>query len=164
VEFLSDVLANGSVPSTDVIEEAEDAGIAETTLRCAKKGLGVVVDREGESGRRGAGRWLWKLPIADLATREDKDGRPAVQDGHVDQVKADDHLNRQLDAAMRESGVIKPNIQDGQHDDLDGHGDLGGQGGQDSQRSETGLLECHHGIEGGCWLCKKYQPEVWEGT
>jgi hypothetical protein len=77
--------------------------------------------------------------------------------------KADGHLNPRENAAMRESSVIKPNIQDGQHYDLDGHRDLDGQGGQGSQRSETGHLECHHGVEGGCWLCKKYHPEVWEG-
>jgi hypothetical protein len=157
VEFLSDVLANGPLPSTDVIEEAEDAGIAEKTLRRAKKLLGVVAYREGEAGRRGAGHWLWKLPIAGLVTRKDKDG-------HADQVKMVGHLYPQENAAMRESGVIKSNVKDGQHDDLDGHGDLGGQGGQGGQRLETGHLECHHGIEGGCWLCKKYQPEVWEKT
>jgi AAA domain len=162
--FLSDVLANGPVPSTEVIEEAKNAGIAEKTLRRAKKVLGVVASREGEAGRRGAGRWLWKLPIADLAIREDKDGRPAVQDGHADQVKADGHLYPEVSAAMRTSSVLKPNVQDGHHDDLDGHGVLDGQGGQDSQRLETGHLECHHGVEGGCWLCKKYQPEVWEET
>jgi hypothetical protein len=62
---------------------------------------------------------------------------------------------------MREPGVIKPNVQDGHHGDLDGHEGLDGQGGQDGQRLETGHLKCHHGVEGG-WLCKKYQPEVWE--
>jgi hypothetical protein len=65
---------------------------------------------------------------------------------------------------MRESGVNKPNIQDGHHDDLDGHRDLDGQGGQEGQRLGTRHLECHHGVEGGCWLCKKYQPEGWEKT
>jgi putative DNA primase/helicase len=54
VGFLSDVLADGPVPSTEVIEETNDAGIAEKTLRRAKKVLGVVVFRKGEPGRRGA--------------------------------------------------------------------------------------------------------------
>ena len=96
VEFLSDVLANGPVPSTEIIQDAEDAGIAEKTLRRAKKLLGVVAYREGESDRRGAGRWLWKLPIAGLVTGADKGGQPAVQDGHVGQVKAVGHLNPQV--------------------------------------------------------------------
>jgi hypothetical protein len=78
------------------------------------------------------------------------------------QVKADGHLNPQAGAATHESGVNKPKVQDSQHYNLDGHGDLDGQGGQDVQLSETGHVECHHGVEGGCWLCKKYQPEVWE--
>jgi len=161
-EFLSDVLANGPVPSTDVIEGAKDAGISEKTLRRAKETMGVVSYREGGVGRRGAGRWVWKLPIADLITREGKVGQPSVQGGHAAQLEADGHLSPQVGAAMRETGVSKPNVQDGQHYDLDGHGDLDGQGGQDGQRSETGHVECHHGVEGGCWLCKKYQPEVWE--
>ena len=163
-EFLSDVLANGPVPSTDIIQDADDAGIAEKTLRRAKKLLGVAAYREGESDRRGAGRWLWKLPIADLVTGADKDGQPAVQGGHAAQLEANGHLNPQVGAAMRESGVLKPNIQDGHHDDLDGHGGLDGQDGQDGQRFETGRLECHHGVKGGCWLCKKYHPDEWEKT
>jgi len=162
VQFLSDVLVNGPVPSTEVIEEAKDAGISEKTLRRAKEIMGVVSYREGELGRRGAGRWLWKLPIAGLVMREDEVGQGVVQDGHAGQVVAEGHLNPQVGAAMRESGVIKPNVQDGHHDDLDGHECLDGQGGQDGQRLETGHLKCHHEVEGGCWLCKKYQPEVWE--
>ena len=89
---------------------------AEKTLRRAKEILGVVSYREGKAGRRGAGRWLWKLPIADLAKREDKDGQPAVQDGHANQVKADGHLNSEVGAATCKSGVIKPNVQDGHYD------------------------------------------------
>jgi hypothetical protein len=82
-EFLSDVLADGPVPFNDLIEGAEDAGIAEKTLRRAKERLGVDAYREGEAGKRGAGRWVWKLPIADLITREDEVGKPAVQGGHA---------------------------------------------------------------------------------
>jgi hypothetical protein len=63
---------------------------------------------------------------------------------------------------MRQSVVTKPNVQHGHHDDLDGHGDLDGQGGQDGQLLGSVNLKCHHGVEGGCWLCKKYQAEVWK--
>ena len=62
-EFLNDVLAKGPVPAHEIIHDAEDAAIAEKTLRRAKKLLGVIAYRESEAGeRRGVGRWLWKLP------------------------------------------------------------------------------------------------------
>jgi len=138
VEFLKDALANGPVPAVDILRDAEDAGIAEKTLRRAKKLLGVVACRESEAGKRGAGRWLWKLPIADLVTRVNKGGQSAVQGGHGAQEKTGGHLNLQVDAVARESGLPKRNIQDGQHNDLDGHEDLGGQDGQDGQRLQTG--------------------------
>jgi hypothetical protein len=153
VEFLNDTLADGPVPASDIIEDAEDAGISEKTLRRAKKLLGVIAYREGEAGKRGAGRWLWKLPIADLAIKNDKGGR-AGQEKNVG------HLNPENGTGTQESG-FKPDVQDGHHDELDGHDYLDGQDGQDSQRLETGRLKCPHEVEGGCWLCKKYQPEKW---
>ena len=158
MEFLSDVLADGAVPASDIIQDAEDAGISEKTLRRAKKLLGVITYRESESGKRGAGRWLWKLPVADLATRDDQGGQTPVQDDHTGQEKTVGHLNPQEKVIIGESGLDKPNVQDGHRSDLDGQEDLDGQGGQ---RLETGRLKCHHEVEGGCWLCKKYDPEKW---
>jgi hypothetical protein len=90
-----------------------------------------------------------------------KGGQSVVQDGHGAQEKTDGHLNPQIDAVARESGLPKRNIQDGQHNDLDGHEDLGGQDGQDGQRLQTGHLElCIHGFPGGkgCYLCDPQHP------
>ena len=70
VEFLNDVLASGPVAASQVKEEAEDAGISERTLKRAKKLVGVITYREGETGNRGAGRWMWKLPVAELVDKE----------------------------------------------------------------------------------------------
>jgi len=154
VEFLNDVLADGPMPASDIIRDAEDAGIAEKTLRRAKKHLGVMAYREGEAGKRGAGRWLWKLPVAALVTGGD-------QDGHVGQVKTGGYLNPRVDTETQENPIDKPNLQDGHPNGLDGRDDLDGQDGQDGQRLETDHLKCHHEVEGGCWLCKKYHPEVW---
>jgi hypothetical protein len=161
VEFLNDALANRPVPARDIIRDAEDAGISEKTLRRAKKLLGVVAYREGEAGRRGAGRWLWKLPIADLVTRENKDGQSAVQGGHGAQEKSGGHLNLQVDAVARKSGLPKRNIHEDQHNDLDSHEDLGGQDGQDGQRLKTGHLKrCIHDFPGGkgCYVCDLQHP------
>jgi hypothetical protein len=81
-EFLQDILSEGPVPANEVIRDAEDAGIAEKTLRRAKKLLSVVAYRENRAGeQRGSGRWMWKLPVVDLSTDEDQGGPPTVQDG-----------------------------------------------------------------------------------
>jgi hypothetical protein len=155
VEFLSDVLANGPVPARDIIQNAEDAGIAEKTLRRVKKRLGVVAYREGEAGQRGAGRWLWKLPIADLATGDDKGGQASIQDGHADQVERVGHLDPPEEATSRESGLSKRDVQDSHHDDLDS------QANQDGQHVDGGHLErCNHGYPRGegCYLCDPSHP------
>ena len=66
VEFLNEVLADGPVAASQVKEEAEDAGIKERTLARAKKTARVITYREGETGKRGKGQWLWKLPVVDV--------------------------------------------------------------------------------------------------
>jgi hypothetical protein len=76
VEFLSDVLDDGPVSSSEVIQSGEDAGIAEKTLRRANKLLNVIAYREGKAGKRGAGRWLWRLPVVDLVAEDDQGGHP----------------------------------------------------------------------------------------
>jgi len=47
VEFLRAVLASGERPASEVLREAAALGIAEITLRRARKALGVQVRREG---------------------------------------------------------------------------------------------------------------------
>lgn len=58
-DFLTELLANGPMLSIDLLKEAKAAGIAEATLRRAKKTLDVDVYRQGGIG--GEGRWLWEL-------------------------------------------------------------------------------------------------------
>src|SRR5262249_19247831 len=57
-EFLADALADGPRLKADLEAEAEDDQISMSTLRRAKKKLGVRAFKE--SG--GAGRWWWRLP------------------------------------------------------------------------------------------------------
>ncbi len=66
VEFLRAVLASGERPASEVLREAAALGIAEITLRRARKALGVQVRREG-FGKDG--RFLLALPSngSDLA-------------------------------------------------------------------------------------------------
>src|SRR5262249_12124869 len=60
VEFLRAALGGGERPATDVLREASVLGIAEITLRRARKALGVQVRREG-FGRDG--KFLLALPL-----------------------------------------------------------------------------------------------------
>jgi hypothetical protein len=60
-EFLREVLAAGPKPAADVRDEAESAGIAKRTLDRARQSLGVAAEREGEPGKRGGGKWFWRL-------------------------------------------------------------------------------------------------------
>ncbi len=57
--FLLDALEDGSLPVEDLLKGARNAGIAETTLRRAKKKLGV---KAGKIGFGADGRWRWRLP------------------------------------------------------------------------------------------------------
>jgi AAA domain len=80
IEFLKEVLIDGPVAASQVKEEAEDAGISERTLARAKKAVGVISYREGETGERGKGQWLWKLPLVDLVDGDTKDANPPTKD------------------------------------------------------------------------------------
>jgi len=57
-ELLLTMLASGPVPSSELYEEAEAAGISKRTLKIAKKTLGIVAKRHGGAG----GHWTWGLP------------------------------------------------------------------------------------------------------
>lgn len=57
-QFLADILANGPVLKTEIVEAAEAHGISERTLFRAKKDLGIVVEKD----RKKDGKWYWRLP------------------------------------------------------------------------------------------------------
>jgi putative DNA primase/helicase len=58
-EFLLDRLEAGPAKAEDVIEEAKQNGIAEKTLRRAKRDLKIVSRKEKELS---GGGWFWELP------------------------------------------------------------------------------------------------------
>jgi hypothetical protein len=160
-EFLSYVLASGPVAAKQVKEEAEDAGISDRTLARAKKTVGVITYREGESGRRGKGRWLWKLPVVELVEgikgrqRPIKDAKPALnRDGGT--------LNRADGLKEGESRISEPDIlrmppnEDEPVKDANSIKDA-----RVSTVEEAGTLnECIHGFSGGegCYLCDSNHP------
>jgi len=58
-EFLLERLKHGPVKADDLIEEAEQNGIAERTLKRAKRDLDVISKKE--RGKTDGG-WTWELP------------------------------------------------------------------------------------------------------
>jgi putative DNA primase/helicase len=56
MEFLRELLAAGPVRTAEVMSQARGQGFSERTLRRAKKKLGVVANRQGDSGA-----WQWSL-------------------------------------------------------------------------------------------------------
>jgi len=159
IEFLNEVLADGPLPAKQVIEEADEAGIAEKTLRRAKKLLDVIVYRENITGeKRGSGQWLWKLPVVELGETGIRGRHQDVQDGQGGSKEDGGYLDFVGDLQTQKSPIDKPNIQDG-HVNILRWPDV--QGGQPSRLPEGGhLKECGHGFQGGkgCYLCDPEHP------
>lgn len=59
-DFLTDLLSNGPIESNRVQKESKVAGIADATLRRAKKALNIVMEKH-----KFQGAWVWALPVKD---------------------------------------------------------------------------------------------------
>ncbi len=108
VEFLNDVLIDGPVAASQIKEEAEDAAISERTLARAKKTLGIISYREGETGSRGKGQWLWKLPVVDLVDDDIKDATEPIKDAKGCQNKDGGILNHRGGVEEAKNRIDKP--------------------------------------------------------
>jgi hypothetical protein len=167
VEFLIEILADGPVAANQVKEEAEVAGIKERTLARAKKELRVISYREGATGERGKGQWLWKLPGVDLVDGGVKD---ASNDGGIlNRTECNEEAEFRIDKpdSLRMPTNIKEPIKGanmikdarvprvGEVDTLD-HDE------PDSTKNANGgsVNDCIHGLPGGknCYLCDPGHP------
>ena len=74
--FIKNLLHNGAVPSADILQMAQERGIAEKTLQRAKSEMGVF-------SRKIDGVWCWELPIEGVFTEIFEDGH--TQDSHHSQ-------------------------------------------------------------------------------
>ena len=177
VEFLSEVLADGPVAASRVKEEAEDAGISERTLARAKKTLGVMSYREGETGGRGKGQWLWKLPVVDVVD-DIKDVRAPIKDAKGRQEKNGGSLNHGEGVEEAESRIGKPSalrmptteekpikdatpIKDARLPTLENGGILNRGEAESIKAANRGSLKkCIHNRPGGkgCYLCDPNHP------
>jgi len=70
-DFLRDELANGPVEAAQVWRDAKEAGLSDITVKRAKAILGVITRRQGETGKRGGGKFTWELPDGDLEVQKD---------------------------------------------------------------------------------------------
>ncbi len=61
-DFILEILADGTIPANEIFKEAENRELSSSTLNRAKRELGVLTSRAGEGGKRGGGKWLWRLP------------------------------------------------------------------------------------------------------
>jgi hypothetical protein len=175
IEFVNDVLSDGPVAAGQVKEEAEDAGISERTLARAKKKLKVKSYREGESGGRGKGLWLWKLPVVDLVEhdtgchQEVKDAKSALNtsDGILNYDEGDEEREFRVDledslrmptagnALVKDAKPIKDAKArlSGKSGSLSRHGGI-------EHTDHENLKECGHGFPNGkgCYLCDPDHP------
>ena len=102
-DFLRSLLADGPVPSEKIFEAAKAARISNSTVRRAKKVLGVGAERENvPGGKRGSGKWVWKLPEA-VSPGGDVQGAHSADPGR---------LEHHRDADPVESRVGKTILQD----------------------------------------------------
>ncbi|MEM7207568.1 MAG: AAA family ATPase [Pseudomonadota bacterium] len=60
--FLTELLADGPVPSRVIKADADGAGHSWATIRRAKKELGIVVSKQGGYFGSDKQQWMWKLP------------------------------------------------------------------------------------------------------
>jgi hypothetical protein len=79
--LLPELLADGPRPEVEVRRAAVEAAIGWTTMKRAKRALGVVSRRESAAGSHGGGCWRWALPPL-VGTR-------TTADAHADTVHAD---------------------------------------------------------------------------
>jgi len=89
VEFLRAALADGERPASEVLREAAALGVAEITLRRARKAVGVQVRREG-FGKDG--RFLLALPGNGVETAEKVTPPSADGSGNGAHAPEDAHL------------------------------------------------------------------------
>jgi len=120
IDFLKDELIEGPVDASQVWREARDTGLSEKTIKRAKARLRVITRRQGETGKRGGGKFTWELPEGNLGVQKDLEG----QGGHIKEFdplnhssfksgplpKTDDPLNtpEALPSCLNQPGAVMP--------------------------------------------------------
>jgi hypothetical protein len=62
-DFLRNELREGPVDASQVWRDARDMGLSESTIKRTKAMLGVITQRQSDTGgKKGGGKWTWGLP------------------------------------------------------------------------------------------------------
>ncbi|MFC1944614.1 AAA family ATPase [Chloroflexota bacterium] len=80
IEFLKGELDEGPVEAKQVFSDARTLFLSEKTIKRAKRILGIISRRQGETGKRGGGKFVWELPDSHLEAQKDLEG----QEGHIE--------------------------------------------------------------------------------
>jgi putative DNA primase/helicase len=72
--FLSDLLADGPLPTKAIKADADGAGYSWATIRRAQKALAIDARKEGGNFGSGKQQWVWVLPVAEGAQGEHLQG------------------------------------------------------------------------------------------
>ena len=112
IEFLRDELADGAVEVKQVERDADAAGINSRTLRRARENIGVKVRRQGETGRKGGGRWLWELPEFLVDQNYLVDQVPLLgQLGHLNQISFENTPSLETDGHLNHYDVLSMPVE-----------------------------------------------------
>jgi hypothetical protein len=124
MRFLEDLLKDGPVSVQTVIDAARQAGIAEMTLKRAKKQIGITSKKDSTY----SGGWLWELPVSNddqkvkSIIKEDQPLKKISEGGHTNKndllqpdtqkTSTDKHIPRKGDQEYqreRETGNVGNN-------------------------------------------------------
>ncbi|MFC1933274.1 AAA family ATPase [Chloroflexota bacterium] len=100
-DFLRDELRDGPVEAAQVWRDAREAGLSEITVKRAKAILGIITRRQGETGKRGGGKFTWELPDSEVQKGLGYQGYPTEENDTLNNAslksdplpKTDDTLN-----------------------------------------------------------------------
>jgi putative DNA primase/helicase len=81
-DFLRDELADGPVEAAQVWRDVREAGLSEITVKRAKAMLGIITRRQGETGKRGGGKFTWELPDNHLEVQKDLEYQGYLVEGN----------------------------------------------------------------------------------
>ena len=106
-DFLLEVLADGSVPSDEIKEQAKEQGLAVKTLFRAKGELGIKARKKGYED----GKWYWELQTDH---NQDIGGSHTLNDDHIRQ---NNNLTEDGQDSQRKEYVHLQETRDGTYPD-----------------------------------------------
>lgn len=108
--FLSDLLADGPLPTKAIKADADGAGYSWATIRRAQKALGIEPVKEG--GRFGATKqqWLWRLPAEPAQRVHLQDESLKMLKNTEDAQQKEVSTFREIEHLQEKSGVVEVEI------------------------------------------------------